>query len=55
MPLEDISNTGLCEVSLEGNKINDRSVTELVTFLKDDGWTKCLNLRRNDIKAEGVK
>ena len=26
-----------------------------MTFLKDDNWTKCLNLRRNDIKVEGVK
>ena len=27
----------------------------MVTFLKDDNWTKCLNLRHNDIKVEGVK
>lgn len=28
---------------------------ELATFLKSDSWTKCLNLRHNSIKNEGVK
>lgn len=54
-PAEDISSMGLCEVNLEGNRLNDKAVSELVAFLRDDGWTKCLNLRRNDIRVDGVK
>jgi len=38
---------GLCEVNLEGNKLNDRAINDLVVFLRDDAWTKCLNLRKN--------
>lgn len=46
---------GLCEVNLEGNQLNDRSVSDLITFLKDDSWTKCINLKKNNIRMEGVK
>ncbi len=50
VPADDLSNTGLCEVNLEHNLFNDKSATELATFLKSDSWTKCINLRSNQIK-----
>lgn len=54
-PVEDISNIGLCEVNLEGNRINDKAAVELASFLKNDSWTKCINLKRNCIHAEGIR
>jgi hypothetical protein len=55
VPVDDLSNTGLCEVNLEHNRLNDKSVAHLVSSLKADAWTKCLNLRSNMIRAEGVR
>lgn len=49
-PIEDISNTGICEINLEKNQLNDKAVIELATFLKNDTWTKCINLKGNRIK-----
>lgn len=55
VPVEDISNTGLCEINLERNHINDKSAIELASFLKNDNWTKCLNLKGNHIQIEGIR
>ena len=27
----------------------------MISFLKDDNWTKCLNLRNNKLTIEGIK
>lgn len=54
-PEEEISSKGLCEVNLEGNKLTDSSVREMISFLKEDSWTRCLNLKNNSIKGDGVK
>ena len=55
MPADDLSNTGICEVNLESNKLTDKSIAELTSSLKADSWTKCLNLRNNLIKSEGIR
>lgn len=49
MPVEDISNMGLCEINLERNRLNDKFAVELSSFLKNDSWTKCINLKKNNI------
>lgn len=50
-PAEDISNIGLCEVNLERNQLNDKAVIEFISYLKNDNWTKCINLRGNQIHS----
>ena len=37
-----------------GNFLNDASVTDLCYFLRNDGWTRSVNLRFNRICASGL-
>ena len=51
---EDISLKGLCEINLASNKFNSATLKDLCYFLQYDGWTRSINLRKNDISEEGI-
>lgn len=53
--MDDLSKKGICEVNLENNELDDKSAIELVSFLKDDQWSRCLNLRENKLSEQGIK
>jgi hypothetical protein len=51
---EDISLKGLCEINLSNNKFNSNTLKDLCYFLQYDGWTRSINLRKNEIGEEGI-
>lgn len=40
---------------MEKNQLNDKAVIEFISYLKNDNWTKCINLRGNHIHSEGIR
>ena len=52
---EDLSKKGICEINLENNKFGDRAAVDMIEFLKDDQWTRCINLRDNELTSEGIR
>ncbi|EGR29888.1 hypothetical protein IMG5_146610 [Ichthyophthirius multifiliis] len=54
VPENDVNLEGICELNLMGNALNYKSVKDLCYFLQFDGWTRSLNLRYNQIDAEGL-
>ena len=54
-PDEDISLKGICEVNLAGNLVDAKCIQDLCYFLQYDGWTRSINLRKNNIAVAGIE